>query len=184
MTQTASSVCTAEEFLEREDLSAPVELVKGQVIQMPPPFPRHGTICANVAFYLQLFVRQHDLGRVMTNDVCIVTGRSPDTVRGADVAYVSYSRIPKGPLADGYLPAQPELIVEVRSPGDRWNELRVKIQEYLEAGTPVVCVVDPMTETAHVCRLDCDEQQFSIGDTLVFDDILPGFAVPVRQLFE
>ncbi len=184
MTLAIPALSTAEEFLEREDLEGPVELVKGMVHQMPPPFPRHGTVCANVAFHIQVFVRQGDLGRVMTNDVCIVTQRDPDTVRGADVVYVSYARVPKGPLSDGYLPAQPDLVVEVRSPSDRWKDLLKKVVEYLDAGTPVVCIVDPTTETARVYRSDRDEEQFSNGDTLILEDILPGFSVPLMQLFE
>lgn len=184
MTIAAPVLCTAEEFIERKDLEGPVELVKGIVQQMPPPFARHGSVCANVAFHLQLHVRQRDLGRVMTNDVCIVTQRGPDTVRGADVAFVSYTRIPKGPLPDGYLSAQPDLIVEVRSPSDRWKDLMKKVLEYLDAGTPVVCVIDPTTETARVYRADRDEEQFCNGDSLKFDDVLPEFCVPLKQLFE
>lgn len=177
-------LCTAEEFLAREDLQAPVELVKGMVQQMPPPSPRHGTVCANIAFHLQLFVKQRDLGRVMTNDAAIVTQRGPDTVRGADVAYVSYAKVPKGPLPDGYLPAPPDLVVEVRSPSDRWKDLMKKALEYLDAGTPVVCVVDPTTETVRVYRSDRDEEQYSNGDSLRLEDILLGFSVPIKQLFE
>ena len=40
--------------------------------------------------------KRADLGRVVTNDSGIVTQRDPDTVRGADVAYYSYARLPKG----------------------------------------------------------------------------------------
>jgi hypothetical protein len=44
-------------------------------------------------------------------------------VRGADVAYYSYARLPKGPLSAGYGPEIPELVVEVRSENDRWPEI-------------------------------------------------------------
>ena len=183
-TLTIPTLCTAEEFLLREDLTAPVELVKGEVLQMPPPFARHAQVCSNLAFHLQLFSRQHDLGHVLTNDACIITQRGPDTVRGADVCYISYAKVSKGPLPDGYLPAQPELVVEVRSPTDRWKDILKKVVEYLDAGVMVVCVLDPTTETARIFRSDRDEEQLKNGDLVRFDDVLPGFSVPLKQLFE
>ena len=69
------------------------------------------------------YAEEHDLGRVMSNDSGIITERDPDTVRGADVAYYSYARLPKGPLPAGYGPEVPELVIEVRSSGDSWREI-------------------------------------------------------------
>ena len=182
-TLTIPSLLTAEEFLLREDLDGPVELVKGTVIEMPPPMPRHAQVCSKIARLLGNFADER-LGHVLTNDACIITQRGPDTVRGADVCYISYAKVPKGPLPDGYLPAQPDLIVEIRSPTDRWKDILKKVVEYLEAGTPVVCVVDPTTETARIYRSDRDEEQRKNGDLVRFDDVLPGFSVPLKQLFE
>ena len=180
---TVPSLCTAEEFLLREDLTAPVELVKGEVHQMPPPFARHAQVCAKLARLLGNFADEKH-GHVLTNDACIITQRGPDTVRGADVCYLSYAKASKGPLPEGYLPAQPELVVEVRSPSDRWKDILKKVLEYLDAGVMVVCVLDPTTETARIYRSDRDEEQLKNGDLVRFDDVLPGFSVPLKQLFE
>jgi hypothetical protein len=40
---------------------------------------------------------------VLSNDTGVVTERGPDTVRGADISFYSYARVPKGPLPDRYL---------------------------------------------------------------------------------
>jgi Uma2 family endonuclease len=183
MTMATAALCTAEEFLDFADLEGSVELVKGQVNRMPPAFPRHAQVCAKLARLLGNFAEEKH-GHVLSNDVCLITQRNPDTVRGADVAYVSYAKVPKGPLPAGYLSTPPDIVFEVRSPSDRWKELMKKVLEYLEAGTLVVCVVDPTTETAWVYRSDRDEEQFSNGDTLRIEDVLPGFSVPLQQLFE
>ena len=103
---------------------------------------------------------------MLTNDSGVVTERGPDTVRGADVAYYSYERIPRGPLPNHYLDVVPELILEVRSPSDRWPNVLFKVAEYLEAGVVIVVVLDDESRTAFVYRAD------EPGRTLGADDEL------------
>ncbi len=183
MSLASPTICTAEGFLESEDLQGPVELVKGRVIQSPPPLPRHAQLCAKLACLFGNFA-DAQFGHVLSN-VCLITQRNPDTIRNADVAYVSYKTIPKGPMPVGYLSVPVDLVIKVSSPSDRWKDLTRIVLEYLESGVTAVCVVDPMTETVRrVYRWDHDERQFCIGDTLTFEDILPGFALPLKQLFE
>lgn len=182
-TLTKQTLLTAEEFLELDDVDGPAELVRGEVVEMPQPKPRHGQVCFKMAMVLGNHATER-FGHVLTNDVCIPTKRNPDTVRGADVCYISYDKVPKGPLPDGFLPAPPDLVVEVRSPTDRWKDILEKVVEYLNAGVTVVCVVDPTTETGRIYRSDRDEEQLKNGDPVTFEDILPGFSVPLKQLFE
>ena len=104
---------------------------------------------------------------------------------GADVAYISYERRPRGPLPrDSYIPEVPELVFEVRSPTDRWSKVIIKVGEYLEAGVKNVCVLDEQTHTARVYSADEPEQILGADDELTFPDTLPGFSVRVAQLFE
>lgn len=177
---TVETLMTAEEFLVLADNGRPAELVRGRVVPMNMPAPRHGEICANIVDILKTYLRQHDTGRVVCNDSGIVTERGPDTVRGADVAYYSYAKYPKGPLPRGYLKLPPELIFEVRSPGDRWPEVVAKTAEYLKAGVLHVCVIDEQTETATVHSAEGPPETLSAGRELRFPSVLPGFAVPVR----
>ena len=105
---------TAEEFARRPDPGHPEELVRGRIVPMPVPDRRHGQICNKVGRILGNFAEEHDLGHVLSNDSGVVTERGPDTVRGADVAFYSYGRLPRGPLPHTYGPEMPELIVEIR----------------------------------------------------------------------
>lgn len=82
---------TIEEFARLPDPGYPVELVRGRIVRMNPPRPYHGWICSNVAGILREHVRAHDLGYVLSNDSGVITHRNPDTLRGADVAFYSYS---------------------------------------------------------------------------------------------
>ena len=128
---TAEALMTAQEFGQRPDPGYPEELVQGRIVGMPPPDRRHGYVCLKAGRMVGNFVDEHDLGRVMSNDSGVITERDPDTVRGADVAYYSFARLPKGPLPTVYGPEVPELIVEVRSANDPWHEIFEKVAEYL-----------------------------------------------------
>jgi Uma2 family endonuclease len=175
---------TAAEFVQRHSGDY-VELVKGQVRVLPmPSSPQHGKTCWCFGFYMGLHVKQHDCGHIMSNDSFVQTRKNPDTIRGADLCYYSYERLPKGKVPPGLLPEVPDLVIEVRSPSDRWGELFAKVGEYLEAGVRVVIVLDEATATASVYRSEELQQIFHNGDALVVPDVLPGFSVPVQQLFE
>jgi Uma2 family endonuclease len=178
-----TSLMSADEFTVRY-ANVHAELVKGIVKEYPVPFPKHGIICSIINWLIMDHVHQHDLGRVATNDSWVKTGSNPDTVRGADVCFFSYERLPRGPVPEGLLPVAPDLVVEVRSPTDRWNAILAKVSEYLSAGVRLVVVLDPATTSATVYRLDELHQTFHNSDELTFPDVLSGFSVVVSRLFE
>jgi len=179
----AVPLLTAEEFVRRYPKHW-VELVDGVVKEVAMPGFEHGMVNSNTAYFISDHVRRNDMGRVVGNDTYFVTRRDPYTVRGMDVAYISYSRLPKGPVPRGALEVAPELVVEVRSLSDAWTDVFAKVEEYITAGVDVVIVLDPEKRTASTCRLNADQADFHVGDTLTIPDVLPGFAVPVAGLFE
>ncbi|MHB1424691.1 MAG: Uma2 family endonuclease [Gemmataceae bacterium] len=178
------SLLTAEEYLALPDNGVPNELIRGRIVSMNLPTPRHGEICLQTAYLVRRFLDNHHLGRLVGNDSGVVTQHDPDTVRGADVAFYSYSRVPPGPMPQGYLPVIPELVFEVRSSSDRWGRILAKIAEYLEAGVKVVCVLDQMTERCHVYRNEEEIQVILPDEVLTIPDVLPEFQVVVRRFFE
>jgi Uma2 family endonuclease len=185
MTPTGERLLSVEEYLQLPENGRPTELVRGRVVEMNPPYPWHGYVCGMVSLIIGGFAKAQDLGYPMTNDSGVVTERDPDTLRGADFAFYSYTRVPKGTLKkSGYLDVAPDLVVEVRSPDDAWKDILAKVAEYLSAGVTVVCVLDPQRNTATVYRADPPELTLTAEKTLSFPDVLPGFAVPVQRFFE
>jgi Uma2 family endonuclease len=174
---------TAVEFADRYGGQC-AELVKGEVRELSMPFAKHGKICMKFCFLLMQHVEKHDLGHVMSNDSFVLTRKNPDTVRGADLCYYPYEQLPKGKVPNGLLPVTPELVVEVRSPSDGWNEIFIKVGEYLSADVKVVVVLDTITMSASVYRKNELQQIFHNGDELIIPDVLPGFAIRVASLFE
>jgi Uma2 family endonuclease len=180
----AATLLTAEEYRQLPDNGQPTELIRGRVVTLNLPVPRHGEICANVVYLLRRFLEANPLGRVVGNDSGVVTERGPDTVRGPDVAYYSYDRVPRGPLPRRYLDVVPELVFEVRSHTDRWPRVLMKVSEYLEAGVGVACVLDDQTRTAHVFRAEEGPHEFADDEELTLPDVLADFRVVVGRFFE
>jgi Uma2 family endonuclease len=181
-TATPAKLLTAEEYLRLPDLGVPTELVRGEIVEMNRPGFRHGVVCGIIAGTVREFAKSRSLGRIATNDSGVVTERGPDTVRGPDVAYYSYQRVPKGQTPKGYPDQRPEITFEVLSPDDRWKDVHAKVAEYLAAGVDVVVVVDPDSETAHVSFPDQPGRILEANDRLEFPGILPGFSVSVAEL--
>src|SRR3972149_1375349 len=182
---TGTSLMTAEEYADLPDPHGyPTELVKGVLMTMAPPRPRHGEICLQIGHLLRSYLDDHPVGRALSNDSGVITERDPDTVRGADIAYYSFERVPKGPLPAGLLDVAPDLVFEVLSPTDRWSEVQVKVAEYLDVGVRAVCVVDYDTPFIHVFRPDQPMRVFKAADEFSLPDVLGDFRVKVTRFFE
>lgn len=181
---TAEALMTAEEFGQMPDDGRRTELVRGRIIELPPPGFLHGNVCFKIAFVLGIFVEGRDLGRLVTNDTGIVTRRDPDSVRGADIAFYSFGRLPKGTTPSLYPEVAPELVVEVRSPSDRWRDVHDKVAEYLALGVLVVCVLDPEPRSAHLYYPDQPNRTLGPEDELSVPECLGDFRVGVGRLFD
>ena len=175
---------TADEFAKRPDPGYPEELVQGKVVAMQVPDRRHAYVCGTDVRIFGRFVRSRDLGRVLCNDSGVITERGPDTVRGADIGYYSYSRLAKGKLPSGIGPEVPELVVEVCSENDRWLEILDKVAEYLNAGVLVVIVLDPEPQITHIFTADTPPRTLKTDEELVLPGILEEFRVRAGEFFE
>jgi Uma2 family endonuclease len=173
---------TAEEYALLPDTGQRTELRRGVVVVMSPPGFRHGEVCSRINRWIGNHVEEHDLGHTLSNDSGIITERNPDTVRGADVSFYSYQRVPKGQSPVGYAGASPEIVVEVVSPTNTRREVMKKTLEYLGAGVNVVCVIDPQYATVNLHYPDLPVTTLQGDDSLTFAE-LPGFSVSVRKIF-
>lgn len=75
-------------------------------------------------------------------------------------------------------------MVEVLSPHDRWSEVNQKLREYFAIGVRLVWIVNPASRSVFVYRALTDVREYAATDSLPGEDILPGFSVPVHELFE
>ena len=149
---------------------------------MSPAGYEHGVIVGNIHTYLATFVRQQSLGIVTAAETGFVVGRDPDTVRAPDVGFIRANRVPRV-RTQGYFQGPPDLAVEVVSPTDRAGEVLAKVQDWLAAGCRAVWVVDPTSQTVSVYRGSHEASLLTVADELTDDDILPGFHLPVAEVF-
>lgn len=175
-----TQLITGEALLEMGDLG-PCELIDGRIIPMAPTGGEHGLVEFNLGSELRSFVRQHKLGWVMGGEVGIYTRRNPDRVRGADVVFISNERLPERPT--GFLEIAPELVVEVISPTDRWQDVHEKIEEYFAIGVNWVWVVEPAGQAVRIFHSVIEARKLSQGDTLTGEGVLAGFTLPVAEIF-
>lgn len=172
---------TGEDLLEMGDIG-PYELIEGRIIKMSPVKMPHGKYEMRLARYLGNFIEEHQLGEVNGGEVGIYTHRDPDTIRAADILFISHARLTQA-TPGGFLDVAPELVVEILSPSDRWSEVRKKLREYFEIGVIVVLILEPEEQIITVYRSLTEVAEFAIQDTLTLEDVLPGFALRLADLF-
>jgi len=171
---------TAEDLL-RPGVPERADLVRGVLVIHEPPGFRHGEITARFTSILCTYVDTRHLGRVVAGDAGFKLQSDPDTVRGADIAFVSWDRMPQESPA-AFPPLGPDLVVEVLSPGDRPGETLAKIADWLSAGTRLVWVIDPERRLVRVYRLDGRESSVPEDGALDGEDVLPGFSCTLASI--
>lgn len=159
-----------------------VELLRGQLVVREPPGTRHGAIAAKLTCHLGVFVEGQGLGIVFAQDTGFKIAADPDTVRAPDVAFVRRERADRIP-ARGYAELAPDLLAEVLSPDDAPAEVLAKVADWLSAGTKVVWVVDPQRSEIRVYRRDGSLTVLRGNDSLEGEDVLPGFACRLSDVF-
>ncbi|MCX7969148.1 MAG: Uma2 family endonuclease [Armatimonadetes bacterium] len=180
MTVAAKKVWTDEELMKIKH-EGKVELVDGEVILMTPAGLEQGGICADLLTRLNNYVRRHKLGRVFDAQ----TGFRPhENMRAPDISFVSFERLPKGELPKGFGRFAPDLAVEVFAPNETVADYEDKVAEYLSWGVRLIWLVDPNTRTVTVVRADGERKVLGEKDVLSGEDVVPGFKIRVKKIFE
>lgn len=173
---------TAEEF-ERFDPEWRYDLIEGELHTMPPmPGEEHGAITSDFSTELNLFVRDHGLGQCYAAETRFLIARDPDTAIGPDWAFITKERLPKK-RNKGFSPLVPDIVLEVRSPSDKPAEVQKKINLWLSAGVQVVWEANPKREVLTVYRPGVSPVILTADSTLTCENILPGFALPLRRIW-
>jgi Uma2 family endonuclease len=159
------------------------ELVRGELRVMALSGFEHGAVIIKLSRLLAKYVDEHNLGMVLGAETGYVLARNPDVVRGADVSFVRTDRLPPPERAAKFFEGPPDLAVEVVSPGDSLNEVEEKTDDYLNAGTLLVWVVNPRRRTITVHRRGRDPQVLRESDHFEGEDVVPGFSCKVAEAF-
>jgi Uma2 family endonuclease len=182
MSVVADKTYTPEDLLAMPDRKN-YELVDGHLVERDLSV-LSSWVGGQVYIELGSFLREHFLGWAWPADqgyVCFPA--APGKVRKMDVSFIRKERLPEGLTSEGYLYIPPDLAVEVVSPNDRAYDVAAKVEEYLNAGVPLIWVIDPEVRTVHVYRGDGSVSWLHEKDELSGEDVVPGFRCPVSAIF-
>lgn len=172
---------TADELLAMPEDGMRRELVAGELREMTPVGRPHARTHQRINRSLDAHVLEHGLGEVYS-EYGYVLESDPATVRAPDLSFVRTDRLAES-SDHGYFIGVPDLAVEIVSPNDRPGEVGAKVKEYLEAGTRMVIVADPQTRDVVVHRPGRDAVGLAESDVIDGEDVVPGWKLPVRDIF-
>jgi len=176
------TLTSAEELLRLSETGR-YELVRGDLIKLPPASLAHGGTQSNADFLIQRHVREHRLGRVFAGELGVWLERDPDTVRAADVAFYARGRLPEGALPVEFASIVPDLVVEVVATDDAAGAIQSRIEDWLRAGVRLLWVAYVATRSVVEYRSLREIRVLTGDDMLDGGDVLPGFLVPISELF-
>ena len=174
---------TADELFRTPADGYRYELIEGKLSMMSPAGGRHGRIAFRIARLLDIHVEQQQLGVVFAAETGFLLSSAPDTVLAPDVAYVERSRHESLNDPVAYIPLAPDLAIEVLSPSDRFSRVESKSFAWLDAGSKLVLLVDPETESIHAYRSRKQIEVFQRHETIDCSDAVPGWSVTIEQVF-
>jgi Uma2 family endonuclease len=162
-------------------------LVAGVMREKPwsPKDRFHARVLARVAGSLGNWLDNQPMprGEILGGNVGVILHRNPDTAVGVDIAYVS-DAVLRNLTDDEIIEGIPTLAVEILSPNDTVEEVNENIDMYIDAGVPIVWIIDPYRRTVTVYRPDTEPELFTVRSELTAEPHLPGFWVAVARLFE
>jgi Uma2 family endonuclease len=156
------------------------ELVNGEIIEKLPT-QRHADVIFEFIRALVLFLEKHpDIVASVLPEARYGVLDDPDNSRIPDlsVALVAKEEL----VAQGAAPYMPELAVEVKSPDDSYSEMREKAEYYLAHGSRMVILIFTEKRLVEV-HIPGDYTPLTEDDMIDASVVLPGFTLPVRNLF-
>jgi Uma2 family endonuclease len=157
------------------------ELVEGVLVEKAMGFSE-SCLAVEIARLVKNYVKPRKLGLV-SGEAGMMRLKS-GLVRIPDVSFVAWDQIPEGCMPEAAIPhLAPTLAIEVLSEGNTEPEMERKRQEYFAAGTRLAWVVNPVNRSVRVYTSVEDYTIIDEEGTLDGGVALPGFRLPVSELF-
>ena len=182
---------TIDEFIRVYDQEGPFELIDGEQRPMSPPVAGHSSAASTLFLRLGNHVNANGLGKVFLEAVFVLED-VPGWVKGSrvpDLTFYSAERLSAYQTAVPDWKSKPfilvpDLVVEIISPTDRYSDVQDKVELYLHDGVKVIWVLDPQRSRITIYSQNSKQQiTLSAEDSLDGGDIIPGFSIPVADIF-
>lgn len=173
---------TPEDLLRMPDGDR-YELIDGQLVEKNVG-SKASRIGLKTGGMLIVHVDAHGLGSAFGADCGYqIFGSTGNNIRIPDASFVGRGRLPDERIPNGYMRIAPDMVLEVVSPNDEAEEVDQKIEEYLGVGVRLIWIIFPSTRRIMVYRASGVISRLKPGDELSGEDVVPGFACRVDDLF-
>jgi Uma2 family endonuclease len=174
---------TPEDLLRMPDGNR-YELIDGELVEKVMS-TKASYVAGNIHVRIHNYANAHQQGWAFPEGNTYQCFRdAPDKVRKADTSFIRKERLSLAQYnQDGHCPIAPDLSVEVVSPNDVKYEVDRKVNEFINAGTQLVWVINPDVRTVEVHRADGSGVILNENNTLSGENVLPGFSCKVSDLF-
>ena len=184
-TDVKTKLLTAEEFMAADLGDGTFELVRGEVIQVPPPMPEHGLVCVNIVVALWNYGTRTGHGYPIVQRLGSRDRAGTGYCAWGGHFFYSHERWPRSQVGSTLPPVPPDLVVEVYSPGNRRGKIaREGGQSTLMRGYPWSGSSIPRAAPVVIYR-SADEPPDVLKQDAVIENLpeLPGFRCPVADFF-
>lgn len=175
-------MATEQDVLKAESHTGRVcELIDGVLVEKTMGY-QESLIAVEIIYLLKVFLKEHDLGIVLGADGTLRI--FPHQVRVPDVCFISWNRFPDRKLPTEPIPdLAPDIAIEVLSKGNTEQEMQRKLHDYFTAGVRLVWYIHPDTRSAVSYTAENQSVETAESQSLSGGDVLPGFELPLRELF-
>ncbi len=172
------------DYLRTLERGCRYEWINDQLREKSPMGAKANLVATILAIDLGAFARGKGLGLVFTQECGYqIFPGDPRKLRKPDVSFIPRGRLPDNRPPDGHVTVPPDLEVEVVSPNDEAEEIDRRVADYLSAGVKLIWIVYPATRSVWVVRRDGSAARLTEAQELSGEDVLPGFTLPIRNLF-
>ncbi len=181
MVKSALKYLSLEEFLALANGDVTYEFINGTAVPKVSPKFFHATVQRTLLILLDLWCQNR--GRVEPEWAITLKRNNEDWMPVPDLTYVSYSRLPADWLLDEPCPVNPELAIEIISPGQTFGEMTEKATDYLNAGVSRVWIVD--TQSRSITVFSPASLPVTYRNNLVITEkLLPELEITANAVFQ
>ena len=182
-----STITARESTLTPEDASAMsgdilYELVDGRLVEKNLS-TKSTCVAARITRFLSNHCDSPLTGFVFAEHAYACFPSKPRQMRRPDVSLILATRMTPELFEEGVSTIRPDLVIEVVSPNDLVYDLLEKLDDYRDAGIPLVWIVYPPNRRVEIIRADATRSELGPDGELTGEDILPGFHCRVADLF-
>jgi len=153
-------------------------------INMTPTFALSSSNNSELITELGLWNRQKKTGKVLESNGGFFLADS--SMRVPDVAWIAIDRWKELSMAEkkSFPRLAPDFVIELKSETDNINELKAKMQKWIDNGVRLAWLVSPEEQLTYIYQSDFPVITCSFNDILTGSDVLVDFSVKLSDILE